>query len=27
MTMIRMMKKGSQDENDGENLVAIRILK
>jgi len=27
MIIIRMMKKGSQDENDGENLVAVRILK
>jgi len=27
MTMIKRMKKGSQDENDGENLIAIRILK
>jgi len=25
--MIKRMKKGSQDENDGENLIAIRILK
>jgi hypothetical protein len=22
-----MMKKGSQDENDGENPIAVRILK
>jgi len=27
MIIIRMMKKGSQDENDGENPVAVRILK
>jgi len=27
MIIIRMMKKGSQDENDGENPIAVRILK